>query len=364
MPAVQPPAVVLVTGASGFIAAWIIQRLLEARFNVVGTVRSHDKGKFLQELYKGFGDKFTYAIIEDIAKNGAFDEAVKNVDVVVHTASPIHFSAKSPDEYNVPAIRGTVGVLESVANNGAKVKRVIITSSVSSVLHPAPDGYAYTEDDWNDHDVKQVEEKGDKASPVSMYNASKVLAERAAWKFIEGNKDKIAFDLVTIMPSFVLGPTIHQVKDASSLNTSISLFRKYIIANALPAPPSKESLLTSPGGYVDVRDVAEAHVQSILRDQAGDQRFITSAGSFHWQEFLNHLIGTPLEDAVNKGYPSEPSLTPNPPYSNGEKATKILGIQYIDKKQVAHDTTSSLIQRFPVQATKPAESSTRTGESS
>ncbi len=89
---------------------------------------------------------------------------------------------------------------------------MLVTSSVSSVIHPAPDGYGYTEDDWNEYDVKEVEEKGNQASPVTMYNASKVLAERAAWKFVEENKGKIGFDLVTILPSFVLGVSIIKVR--------------------------------------------------------------------------------------------------------------------------------------------------------
>jgi len=353
MPAIQPPATVLVTGASGFIAAWVILKLLETGFNVVGTVRSDDKGHYLLNLYKDFGDKLTYAIVKDIAEDGAFDQVVQRVDAVAHTASPIHFAAKSPEEYNVPAIRGTIGILESIAKHGANVKRVLVTSSVSSVIHPAPDGYGFTEEDWNDHDIKEVEEKGSQASPVTMYNASKALAERAAWKFMEENKGKIDFDLVTILPSFVLGPTIHQVKDASSLNTSISLFRKYIIANVTPEPPSKPGLLTSSASYVDVRNVAEAHVQGFLHEKAGGERFILSVGPFYWQKLLNHLSGTPLENQVNKGYPSELPLTLNPPFSNGEKAAKELGIQYIDEKQCALDTATSLIQRFPVQATEP-----------
>ena len=68
---------------------------------------------------------------------------------------------------------------------------------------------------------------------------------------------------------------------------------------------------------------------------------------------VNHLSGTPLENQVNKGYPSESPLTPNPTYSNGEKAARELGIQYIDEKQCALDTATSLIQRFSVQATEP-----------
>ena len=68
---------------------------------------------------------------------------------------------------------------------------------------------------------------------------------------------------------------------------------------------------------------------------------------------VNHLSGTPPEDHVNKGYPTELPLTPDPPYSNGEKAERVLGIQYIDKKQCALDTAASLIERFPVDVTAP-----------
>jgi len=37
MPAVTPPAKVLVTGASGFIAVWVVKALLEKGYKVVGT---------------------------------------------------------------------------------------------------------------------------------------------------------------------------------------------------------------------------------------------------------------------------------------------------------------------------------------
>jgi nucleoside-diphosphate-sugar epimerase len=59
---------VLVSGASGFVAAWIIRHLLEKGYNVRGTVRSSGKGEYLKMLYKEHGDKFEYVIVEDIEK--------------------------------------------------------------------------------------------------------------------------------------------------------------------------------------------------------------------------------------------------------------------------------------------------------
>jgi nucleoside-diphosphate-sugar epimerase len=68
MPSVSPPAKVLVSGASGFIAMWVVRTLLEQGFAVRGTVRSQDKGEHLKKAFKSYGDKFELAIVPDIAK--------------------------------------------------------------------------------------------------------------------------------------------------------------------------------------------------------------------------------------------------------------------------------------------------------
>jgi nucleoside-diphosphate-sugar epimerase len=70
MPAIAPQSKVLVTGASGYIAAWVVKTLLERGFRVRGTVRSSAKGEYLANLFKAHGDRFEYVIVEDIAKVG------------------------------------------------------------------------------------------------------------------------------------------------------------------------------------------------------------------------------------------------------------------------------------------------------
>ncbi|KAG9041793.1 methylglyoxal reductase (NADPH-dependent) gre2 [Tulasnella sp. UAMH 9824] len=203
MPAVPPPAKVLVTGASGFIAAWVVKILLEKGYAVV-LVRSDSKGKYLQNLFKDHGDRFSYVVVEDIAKEGAFDGAVVGVDAVQHTASPFHFKADDPKELIEPAVKGTVGVLESIKKYAPGVKRVVITSSVAAIVYDkGREGVTYDESDWNTESPKEIDEKGRNASPIHKYRASKVLAERAAWDFVEKNKESVAFDLVTVNPPMV-----------------------------------------------------------------------------------------------------------------------------------------------------------------
>ena len=159
MPSVEKGSKVLVSGANGYIAMWIVRTLLERGFTVRGTVRTEDKGKYLIEYFKslGYGDKFEVVVVDDfvkvgvtwidvfwpyvnltLIKEGAFDEAVKGVDAIEHTASPFQFNPKEPEgaqswclifvhvfnklEYEVelilPAVKGTLGILKSALKNG------------------------------------------------------------------------------------------------------------------------------------------------------------------------------------------------------------------------------------------------------
>lgn len=76
MPAIAAPAKVLVSGANGYIAVWVVQTLLEKGYSVRGTVRSADKGKHLQELFAKYGDKFEFVVIEDITKVSSQDHYI------------------------------------------------------------------------------------------------------------------------------------------------------------------------------------------------------------------------------------------------------------------------------------------------
>lgn len=73
---------VLITGASGFIAAHVVDRFLEAGYNVRATVRSEKTAEKVLETYNQYANQLSFAIVPDVAAPGAFDEAVKDVDGV------------------------------------------------------------------------------------------------------------------------------------------------------------------------------------------------------------------------------------------------------------------------------------------
>ena len=97
MVAISPPAKVLVTGANGYLATWVVKKYLEAGYSVRGTVRSLSKSAFLNEKFAQYGDRFELVVVEDITKDGAFDEAIKGIDAIAHTASPFHYKSTHPD---------------------------------------------------------------------------------------------------------------------------------------------------------------------------------------------------------------------------------------------------------------------------
>ncbi|KAH7098850.1 hypothetical protein BKA62DRAFT_772971 [Auriculariales sp. MPI-PUGE-AT-0066] len=98
MTAISAPALVLVSGASGFVGAHVCRAFLARGYAVRGTVRSPAKGEYLQKMFDGeFPGYFTFVIVADIVAPGAFDAAVKDVDAIAHTASPFEFVADDED---------------------------------------------------------------------------------------------------------------------------------------------------------------------------------------------------------------------------------------------------------------------------
>ncbi|WWC90733.1 uncharacterized protein L201_005670 [Kwoniella dendrophila CBS 6074] len=347
MPSIKPGSTVLVTGASGYIASHTTDILLSKGYNVRGTVRSDSKGKYLANLFKGKQGKFDFVIVEDISKQGAFDNAVKNVDGVAHMASPYYFHAETPEELSVPAIHGTVGILESLKRTNPNVQRVVVTSSSASIIDgtiKAP--HTFTEESWNEISAKRCEELGAKASGQDKYRASKVLAERAFWKFFEENKP--SFDGVSINPTLVLGPIIHQCDKPESLNTSVAGYYAWLTGRK-----SQDDLPAQNGNYVDVRDTALAHVLALTTPGSGGQRFITSNGPFSANDYVLQIEKDfpDLYKANNvprgnndKDYKS--NLINQAIKFDGSNSIRELGLQYRPIEETLNEMGKSLRERF------------------
>lgn len=268
----------LVTGVTGYIGAHVAKVLLAEGWHVKGTVRDAAKASFLREAFKGHGDAFETVTVPDMAVPGAFKEALtaSPIDVIFHVASPFKISAKDPyKDLLEPAKAGTVGILEAAKQyGGASLKRIVLTSSTASIMQPHPEvkDYKWTEKDWNNQAFEMVEELKEKVPGVKAYEASKNEAEKAAWAFMKDNKP--SFDLVAVNPCLVLGPPVNRMQSPEDLSTSIGLTFA-IVMGLKPLEPHRPMY-----HYVDVRDVALAHVRAATSKEATNERILLVAGAF------------------------------------------------------------------------------------
>ena len=99
MPAIRAPATILVTGANGFIAMWITKYLLDKGYSVRGTVRNKEKAAYATTLFNDAitAQRLEYFAVPDFLATGAFDEVIKGVDAVVHTATPVTLKIDDPE---------------------------------------------------------------------------------------------------------------------------------------------------------------------------------------------------------------------------------------------------------------------------
>ncbi|KAF9561494.1 NAD(P)-binding protein [Agrocybe pediades] len=327
---------------------WTVRILLERGYNVRGTVRDEGKAQFVKEYFskRGFGnDRLELVSVPDIVKEGAFDEFVKDVEGILHTASPFHSNVKEPEEFFRPAVQGTVGMLKSALKNGPNVKRIVVTSSTAAVMEPPTQPTQFSELNWNESAPKEVEEKGSDAAPMTIYRASKALAEKSAWKFVEEHKSEVKWDLSVINPPFIFGPPIHDIKSASALNTSLKLWY-----DTLTGEPAKtRDQLKASFTWVDVRDTALAHILALEKPEAGGERIITAAGPCLWQEWLEAANSLPQSQRpanLPVGYPDilegERTYLANWDLS---KEARILGIKFHSKAETTKDTIENFKER-------------------
>jgi dihydroflavonol-4-reductase len=231
---------VLVSGANGFVASHLVQQLLEAGHQVRGTVRDPRKADSVAHLraLPGARDRLEL-VAADLTQPNAFDAHVQGMDCVMHTASPYALDVADPQRDLVdPAVRGTESMLAACAA-APSVRRVVLTSSMAAVTDE-PDGRVLTDADWNTRS----------SLTRNPYYFSKAEAERAAWRFMESERRH--FDLVAINPFLVIGPSM-----TSALNPSNQVLAD-LVKGTYPF------LMSLTWGFVDVRDVARAHVQGML----------------------------------------------------------------------------------------------------
>ncbi|KAI3687815.1 hypothetical protein L1987_81518 [Smallanthus sonchifolius] len=311
--------VVCVTGASGYIASWLVKLLLHRGYTVKATVRDLNDPKKTNHLLALDGAKERLHLFEaDLLKDGSFDDAVEGCDGVFHAASPFFIHTDNPQEDLIdPAVKGTLNVLSS-CSKVQSIKRVVLTSSVAAVLYngsPLTPEVVVDETWFSDQEFCK--------ETKLWYPLSKTLAEEAAWKYV---KEK-AIDMVTINPAMVVGPLLQP-----TLNTSARAIFNFINA-------STYSNITV--GCVHVKDVANAHILAFETPSASG-RYCMAESVVHFSELVQIL---------HKLYPSfklpDKCADDGPvvKYQISNEKARSLGIDYIALEDGIKETIESLKEK-------------------
>lgn len=265
---------VFVTGISGFLAGHVALRLLRRGHAVRGSLRDPTRAEAVSQALREQGadvGRLQFCRL-DLTQREGWDAAVAGCRQVLHIASP--FVLDMPREASTlihPAVHGTHAVVAAALKAG--VERIVLTSSLAAI-DAGHGSYAQplTADSWT-----ETTHPG-----VNAYARSKTLAEQEAWRLVrQGGRESL---LSVIHPGTLAGPLLGDDPGPSG-----ALIQR-LIGGGMPWAPD---LFLS---YVDVEDVADAHLAAMEQPQAGGRRHVLATGPLSLWE-VAQLLRRQLPDA-------------------------------------------------------------------
>ncbi|KAL0356498.1 UNVERIFIED_CONTAM: Tetraketide alpha-pyrone reductase 1 [Sesamum calycinum] len=275
---------VCVTGAAGFVASWLVKRLLLSGYHVVGTVRDPDDEKKVGHLKRLEGARERLELVRaELMVPGSFDAPIMGCHGVFHTASPSS----------------------------------VCLSLIPRVRDDFDPALPLNESSWSSEEL---------CHRLNIWYAlSKTLAERAAWKFCEDNN----IDLVTLLPSFVIGPSLPPLL-CSTASDVLGFLRG----------ETEKFQWHGRMGYVHIDDVALSHIL-LYENENAKGRYLCSSTVLD-----NHQLAAIL----SARYPTLPIpkrfvTLDRPHYELDVSKLKGLGMQFRSIQEMFDDCVESLTEQ-------------------
>ena len=342
---------VAVTGASGYIGSWIVEDLVRHGYTVHACVRDPSKAEKVEHLtalnakerkqeYPGTVEVFA----ADLFQAGSYDAAFSGCVAVVHAAAAVGYNKETPQQVYDGCFTQNKHVVASI-NKAGSVRRVVFTSSGAAVVHPHPEKYVFTEDDWCDQNREpgKWREEDIPHNRDLAYAMAKAATERMLNDL--GAREDTSWDAVSTLPSHVIGPLMCANHDQG-----------WSWQNCIKQMLQGKPYTKVPGGRMmwniaDVRDVARAHRLCLESStiQHGSRYLLCAYGPE--AELLTHQLQRKLRtlfpDAPAIGgeemagdKPAEPTV--NPPYVYCTRAVADLGLDPTPVDDTIRDTGVSL----------------------
>lgn len=241
---------ILVTGGTGFLGAYIIKELVE-KGHTVRAIRRSSKLPFF--IPSAIFDKVEW-VEGDVLDINSLEDAMEGVDTVIHSAAVVSFVKKDRQNMYHVNVDGTANVVNIALEKN--VRRLIHISSVAALGRTAGGGHVDEDKKWEESKVN------------THYAKSKYKGEIEVWRgFSEG------LNGIILNPSTILGYGDWD-------NSSCAIFKNVY----------KEFKWYTGGinGFVDIQDVAKV-VALFAENDITEQRYIVNADNWTFQELQNSI---------------------------------------------------------------------------
>ncbi|KAH8821926.1 hypothetical protein F5884DRAFT_817204 [Xylogone sp. PMI_703] len=295
---------VLVTGANSFVAAHIINALITQGYYVTGSVRSSAKGEQMLAAHPEWADHLNFVTVSDYTVPGTWDAAFDkgNFDYVIHTAAPLLDDPSNRDferDFLKPSVEGATELLKSASKYGKNVKAIVVTGSMNAMTTGADIAErTFTSAEWlpltADDAIKQQN------SYIS-YCVGKKAAEEAIWAYAKEKNPH--YSVTVLLPGLIFGPPIQPVTDLKKINFSTDVLYSLFNGTHDATPP------TPFPAYIDVRDLAAAHIRSLTVPAVANSRLLVGGNHYSSQLAIDALKSVPELKGRLPQDKSEPSPT-------------------------------------------------------
>jgi dihydroflavonol-4-reductase len=290
---------VLVTGGTGFVGAYIIKELVEKGYSV-RAIRRSNKLPFFISLEILNKVEWVNGDVLDVV---SLEDAMKGADSVIHAAAVISFTKKERKHMYRVNVDGTANVVNTALENN--IKRLVHISSISALGRTAAGEHVTEEKKW-------VESKLN-----THYGITKQKAEMEVWRGISEGLNG-----VIINPSTVIGYGDWHYGSCAIFKNVYKEFPWYT---------------TGINGFADVEDIAKATVL-LMESTISEERYILNAENWEFRKLFNVIA-----DSFEKKYPSRMAT----PFLSGIawRLEKIKSLLTGDKPLLTSETAKIALSR-------------------